>query len=60
MKHNMWVIGMHRWFLILAAGFLLLDQSPGILDMVQNGREYLAAFTISLVAVPWVVALFDN
>ncbi|MCK5481818.1 MAG: hypothetical protein KAJ06_11745 [Gammaproteobacteria bacterium] len=51
---------MNRWFLILAAVFLLSDQSPGMLDMIQNGREYLAALTISLFAVPWVVAQFDN
>ncbi len=51
---------MNRWFLILAAVFLLSDQSPGILDIVQNGRDYLAALTIALFAVPWVVALIDN
>ena len=51
---------MNRWFLILVAVFLLSDQSPGMLDMIQNGREYLAALTISLFAVPWVVAQFDN
>jgi len=60
MKRNMRVIDMQRWFLILAAIFLLGDQSPGILDMVQNGRDYLAALTIALFAVPWVVAQFDN
>ena len=60
MKRNMRVIDMQRWFLILVAVFLLSDQSSGMLDVVQNGREYLAALTIALFAVPWVVAQFDN
>ena len=59
-ERNMQVIDMHRWFLILAAVLLLGDQGSGILDMVQGSRDYLAAFTISLFAVPWVVAQFDN
>jgi|GEM_PF-971416 len=60
MKRNMQVIDMHKWLVILAAVFLLGDQGFGILDQVQNGREYFLAFTISLFAVPWVVAQFDN
>jgi len=51
---------MHKWLVILAAVFLLGDQGFGILDQIQNGREYFLAFTISLFAVPWVVAQFDN
>jgi hypothetical protein len=56
----MQVIDMYKWFVILAVVFLLGEQSLGILDQIQNGREYFMALTISLFAVPWVVAQFDN
>ena len=50
---------MYKWFVILAAVFLVGEQSLGILDQIQNGRDYFVALTISLFAVPWVVAQFD-
>jgi hypothetical protein len=60
MKRNMQVIDMHKWFVILAAVFLMGEQSLGLLDQIQNGRDYFIALTISLFAVPWVVTQFDN
>ena len=61
MKRNMQVIDMNKWIVILAAAvFLMGEQSLGILDQIQNGRDYFIALTISLFAVPWVVAQFDN
>ena len=51
---------MHRWFLILAAVFILSDSGFGYLEHIQNGRDYLIALTISLVTAPWVVAQFDS
>ena len=60
MTRNMQVIDMHKWIVILAAVFLLGEQSFGILEQIQNGRDILIALTISLVAVPWVIAQFDN
>jgi hypothetical protein len=56
----MQVIDMHKWIVILAAVFLMGEQSLGFLEQIQNGRDILIALTISLVAVPWVVAQFDN
>jgi len=51
---------MHKWFVILAAVFLLGDPSLGFLEQIQNSRDYLIALTVSLFAAPWVVAQFDN
>ncbi len=60
MKRNMQVIDMHKWIVILAAVFLMGEQSLGFLEQIQNSRDILIALTISLVAIPWVVAQFDN
>ena len=60
MTRNMQVIDMYRWLIILSAVFLLGDQGLGILDHIQNGRDYMIALTVSLFAAPWVVAQFDN
>jgi hypothetical protein len=46
---HMQVIDMYKLIIFLAAVFLLGD-----------GRDILIALTISLVAVPWVVAQIDN
>ena len=51
---------MYKWIVILATVFLMGEQSFGILDQIQNGRDIVVALTISLVAVPWVVSQFDN
>jgi hypothetical protein len=56
----MQVIDMYKWFVISAVVFLLGEHSLGILDHIQNARDCLMALTISLLAVPWVVAQFDN
>ena len=60
MKHNMQVIDMHKWFVILAVILFAGDPSLGFLEHIQGGRDILIALTVSLVAVPWVVAQFDN
>ena len=57
---HMQVIDMYKWIIFLAAVFLLGEQSLGLLEQIQNGRDILIALTISLVAVPWVVAQIDN
>ncbi len=54
------VIDMYKWIVILAAVFLLGEQSLGLLEQIQNGRDILIALTISLVAIPWVVEQIDN
>jgi len=56
----MQVIDMYKWIIFLAAVFLIGEQSLGLLEQIQNGRDILIALTISLVAVPWVVAQIDN
>lgn len=60
MKRNRQVIDMHKWFVILAAVFLLGDPSLGFLMQIQDSRDYLIALTVSFFAAPWVVAQFDN
>lgn len=60
MKRTRQVIDMHKWIVILAAVFLLGEQSFGILDQIQDGRDIVVALIISLIAVPWIVAQFDN
>lgn len=57
---HMQVIDMYKLIIFLAAVFLLGEQSLGLLEQVQNGRDILIALTISLVAAPWVVAQIDN
>jgi len=57
---HMQVIDMYKWIIFLAAVFLIGEQSLGLLEQIQNGRDILIALTISLVAVPWVVAQIDN
>jgi len=57
---HMQVIDMYKWIVIAAAVFLMGEQSLGLLEQFQNGRDIMIALTISLVAVPWVVAQIDN
>ena len=56
----MQVIDMYKWIVIVAAVFLLGEQSLGFLEQIENGRDILIALTISLVIVPWVVVQIDN
>jgi len=51
---------MHKWFVILAVVLFMGDPSLGILEYIQDGRDYLIAITVSLFAVPWVIAQLDN
>ncbi len=51
---------MHKWFVILAAVFLMGDPSLGFLEYIQDGRDYLIAITVSLFAAPWVISQLDN
>jgi hypothetical protein len=57
---HMQVIDMYKLIIFLAAVFLLGEQSLGLLEQIQNGREILIALTISLVALPWIVTQIDN
>ena len=53
-------IAMHRLFILLVAVYYLGDPGLTLLSQSNEVREYLVAFVLALIAVPWVVAQFDN
>ena len=53
-------IAMHRLFILVVAVYYLGDPGLTLLSHFNEVREYLVAFVLALIVVPWVVAQFDN
>lgn len=53
-------IVMHRLFILLVAVYYVGDPGLTMLSQFSEVREYLVAFILAIIAVPWVVAHFDN
>jgi hypothetical protein len=51
---------MYKWIVALTVIIFLGDPSLSILGQVGEMRDYVAAFVLSLVAVPWVVSQLDE
>ncbi len=53
-------IAMHRLFILVVAVYYVGDPGLTLLSQFNEVREYLVAFVLALIVVPWVVAQFDN
>lgn len=53
-------IVMHRLFILLVVVYYVGDPGLTMLSQFSEVREYLVAFILAIIAVPWVVAHFDN
>ena len=53
-------IAMRKLFILLVAVYYLGDPGLSMLSQFNEVREYLVASVLAFIAVPWVVAHFDN
>jgi len=51
---------MHKLLAICAAIYLAGDPSLSLLSVFNESKEVIVAFTLALIAVPWVASQIDN
>ena len=51
---------MRKLFILLVAVYYVGDPGLSMLSQFNEVREYLVAAVLAFIAVPWVVAHFDN
>ena len=51
---------MHKLLAIGAAIYLVGDPSLSLLSVFNESKEVIVAFTLALIAVPWVASQIDN
>ena len=51
---------MYKWMMILVGIYFLGDPELSLLGSLTQYKDYLVAFTVAFLAMPWIVSQFDN